>query len=334
MKAVGFTAPHPIDHPEALVDLELSDPAPGPRDLLVRVHAVSVNPVDVKVRAAAQPPEGHPRVLGFDAAGVVEAVGDAVEHFTPGDEVFYAGAIDRSGSNAELQVVDERVVGRKPRRLDFANAASLPLTSLTAWEILFDRLRVPSDAEQTLLVVNGAGGVGSILVQLARRLTKLRVVATASRPETKAWAERMGAHHVIDHHEPLHEGLRALGIEHAEWIAGLTASDRHHAALVEAIAPQGRIALIDDPKAFDIVPFKRKSVTVSWELMFTRSLYGTADLDAQHRILDEVSRLVDDRVVVPTTQRRIDRIDAAALREAHAAIESGKSIGKLVLARA
>ena len=332
MKAIGFSAPHPVDHPEALVEFEQPVPTPGARDVRVRVHAVSVNPVDVKVRASARPPA--PRVLGFDAAGVVDAIGSDVTLFAPGDEVWYAGAIDRPGSNAELQLVDERLVARKPRSLDFADAAALPLTAITAWELLFDRLAVPRSPAHTgtLLIVNGAGGVGSILTQLARRLTGLTVIATASRPESRAWAERMGAHHVIDHRQPLDQALAAIGIPQVERIAGLTGSEQHRAAFIEAIAPQGRISLIDDPSTFDIVPFKRKSVSLHWELMFTRSLFHTADAIEQHRLLAQVAALVDDGTLVHTATERLGPINAANLRAAHAKVEQGRSIGKTVLA--
>lgn len=334
MKAIGYFNPGPIAAPESLVDLERPEPSPGPRDLRVRVAAVSVNPVDTKVRTGAQPPPGEARILGWDAAGVVDAVGADVTLFRPGDEVFYAGAIGRPGTNAELHLVDERLVGRKPRTLDFTEAAALPLTALTAWELLFDRLRVPHGDKRaggTILVVNGAGGVGSILTQMARRLTGLTVVATASRPETVAWCQKMGAHRVIDHTRPLHEGLRAIGIPQVEYVAGLTATDRHAPAIVESLAPQGHLAIIDDPKVFDIVPFKRKSLTVSWELMFTRPLFTTADMVEQHRILNEVSSLVDDGVLRTTLTERAGRIDAATLRRVHALVESGRAIGKSVL---
>jgi zinc-binding alcohol dehydrogenase family protein len=335
MKAVGYYEPGAIDRDDALLDLELPKPDPKPRDLLVRVEAVSVNPVDVKVRTRDKPPPGQARILGWDAAGVVEAVGADVTLFRPGDEVFYAGARQRQGTNAEYHVVDERLVGPKPKSLDFVGAAALPLTSITAWELLFERLAVPHGGKRalgTLLVINGAGGVGSILIQLARRLTGLRVVATASRNETIAWARAMGAHDVIDHRGPLHEGLRALGVPQVEYVASLTASDRHHAALVEAIAPQGRIALIDDPKAFDVVPFKSKSVTVAWESMFTRSAFETADMAEQHRLLAEVSALADAGVLRTTLAERAGKIDAANLRQAHRKAESGSAIGKMVLA--
>lgn len=336
MKAVGFRAPHPIDHPESLVDLDVPDPTPGPRDLLVRVSAVSVNPVDYKIRASATPPADQPRILGWDAAGVVEAVGGAVTLFKKGDEVFYSGTIGRPGTNAELHVVDERLVGPKPKSLDFAQAASLPLTTVTAWELLFDRLGVrygEKTQRGTLLIVNGAGGVGAILTQLARRLTGLTVVATASRPETIAYAKEMGAHHVIDHRKPLHEELKTVGIPNVEYIAALTASDKHHAAFVEAIAPQGRIAIIDDPKSWDIVPFKRKSVTIAWELMYTRSIFETADMAEQHRALAEVSALVDAGVLRHTMTEKIEGITATTLKRAHAKLESGTAIGKTVLVR-
>ncbi|WP_207459671.1 zinc-binding alcohol dehydrogenase family protein [Azospirillum sp. SYSU D00513] len=335
MKAIGYHAPSPIASAESLVDLDLPVPALRPHDLLVKVEAISVNPVDVKLRAAAAPPNGEARILGFDAAGIVEAVGPAVTRFKKGDAVFYAGAIDRPGSNAEFQAVDERIVGPKPASLSFAEAAALPLTSLTAWELLFDRLRVPygqKTSEDAILIVNGAGGVGSILTQIARRLTGLTVIATASRPETVEWVRSMGAHHVIDHRKPLDEGLKEIGIPQVRYVAGLTATDKHQKAIVEALAPQGALALIDDPASFDIVPFKRKSLAVHWELMFTRSLFGTPDIAEQHRILAEVSALVDSGVLRTTMREEIGRIDAATLRRAHEAVESGRSIGKTVLA--
>ncbi|MDC0744736.1 zinc-binding alcohol dehydrogenase family protein [Polyangium mundeleinium] len=334
MKAVGTHQPLPITADHALVDVELPEPKATGRDLLVRVHAVSVNPVDVKIRASFKSEDGNPRVLGWDASGVVEAVGPDVTLFRPGDEVFYAGAIGRPGTNAEKHLVDERIVGRKPKSLDFAEAAALPLTAITAWELLFDRLGVPYGRKAqagSLLVINGAGGVGSILIQIARRLTGLTVIATASRPETKKWVLDMGAHHAIDHTQPLDAGLAALGIPNVEYVAGLTASDRHQEAIAKAVAPQGRVVLIDDPKSFDIVPFKRKSVTVGWELMFTRSIFQTNDMLEQHRLLEEVSALVDAGVLRTTLTERAGRIDAATLKKVHATIESGKAIGKSVL---
>jgi zinc-binding alcohol dehydrogenase family protein len=335
MKAIGYRTCLPATDEQSLIELDLPRPAPRPRDLLVSIRAVSVNPVDVKLRASARPPTGDARVLGFDAAGVVEAVGAEVSLFHPGDEVFYAGAIDRPGTNSELHIVDERIVGRKPRSLSFAQAAALPLTSITAWELLFDRLGVPYGAKTqvgAILIVNGAGGVGSILTQLARRLTGLTVITTASRPDSVAWSKQMGAHDVINHHHPLDEELKKIGIPEVQYVAGLTATDQHLPAIINALAPQGALAMIDDPKTLDIVPLKRKSLSAHWELMFTRSLYGTPDMVRQHRLLNEVADLVDDGVLRTTLKEEVGRITAANLRRVHASIESGKSTGKLVLA--
>ncbi|MET0314455.1 MAG: zinc-binding alcohol dehydrogenase family protein, partial [Hansschlegelia sp.] len=264
----------------------------------------------------------------------VQSVGAQATLFKPGDAVFYAGAIDRPGANSERHAVDERLVGPAPKTLTPQQAAALPLTSLTAWELLFDRLRVPygpTATDDAILIVNGAGGVGSILTQIARRLTGLTVIATASRPETEAWVREMGAHHVIDHRAPLHEGLRAIGIPQVRYVAGLTATERHRDAIVEALAPQGALAMIDDPEIFDVAPFKRKSLSVHWELMFTRSLFGTPDMAEQGRILTEISKLVDSGVLRSTFREDMGPINAANLRRAHAAQESARAIGKTVL---
>jgi NADPH2:quinone reductase len=334
MKAVGYRKSLPVSDDQSLIDVELPAPTPGPRDLRVKVEAVSVNPVDTKVRMRAQPPEGEVKVLGWDAAGTVEAVGSEVTLFKPGDAVFYAGSIARPGTNAEFHLVDERIVGAKPKSLSFTQAAALPLTAITAWELLFDRLGVAagksSDARH-LLVIGGAGGVGSILIQLARRLTGLTVVATASRPETRDWCLSLGAHHVIDHAKPLDEELKRLGMPAVELVAGLTQTEQHFPAIVEAIAPQGKFALIDDPKALDVSLLKRKSVSLHWEFMFTRAVFETADMIAQHRLLGDVAALVDDGVVRTTLGEEIGAINAANLRRAHGIVESGKARGKLVL---
>ena len=332
MKAVGFRQGGPLEREDSLIDIEVADPSPGPRDLLVRVHAVSVNPVDTKVRGGAKPAE-EPMVLGYDAAGVVEAVGADVTLFAPGDEVFYAGTIKRPGTNSELHVVDERIVGPKPRSFDFAQAAALPLTGLTAWELLFDRLRVSQGGGegQTILIVNGAGGVGSMLVQFARQLTKLRVIATASRPETIAWVKQMGAHDVIDHRKPLNEGLAAIGVKAVNFVASLAASEQHLPAYARIIAPQGCLAVIDDVKSFDIVALRQKSITVAWEGVFTRSIYETPDMIEQHRILSEIARLVDEGVLQGTMTRDLGPMSAASLKAAHELVETGASIGKVVL---
>jgi NADPH:quinone reductase len=335
MKAIGYRASLPISNPDSLIDVTLDTPVPTGRDLLVRVAAVSVNPVDVKLRANAAPTDGALRVLGFDAAGTVEAVGPDVTLFRPGDAVFYAGAVDRPGANSEHHVVDERIVGPKPKSLSAAEAAALPLTAITAWEMLFDRLGLTrgaaAEAGRSLLIVGGAGGVGSIAVQLARRLTGIRVIATASRPETAAWAREMGAHDVIDHSGSIPDQIRALGLSGVDCVFVTTGTDQHFTALAEIIAPQGRIGLIDDPSLIDVRLLKRKSVSLHWEMMFARSLFQTADMAAQHALLTEVSRLVDEGTLRTTLTETLGRIDAATLRRAHALIETGKARGKIVL---
>jgi zinc-binding alcohol dehydrogenase family protein len=334
MRAVAYRHSLPIDNPLALEDVELDRPEPTGRDLLVEIRAVSVNPVDSKVRHRVDP-AGTPKVLGFDAAGMVVAAGPDASLFKPGDAVFYAGSIARSGTNAQFHLVDERIVGTKPASLDFAAAAALPLTSITAWELLFDRLeikRAPIADDRTLLIVGGAGGVGSMAIQLARQLTSLTVIATASRPETKAWCLELGAHHVLDHSQQLKPQIEALGLAAPELVASLTATDQHQADIAELIAPQGRFGLIDDPAKFDLGLFKRKCVSVHWEFMFTRSLFDTPDIGEQHRLLNEVSRLVDSGVLRSTVTEVLGPIDAATLRRAHALIETGTARGKLVLA--
>jgi zinc-binding alcohol dehydrogenase family protein len=334
MKAVVYRKNLPLTDPDALLDGDLPASAPGPRDLRVAVRAISINPVDTKVRANTAPPAGEAKVLGWDAAGVVESIGRDVTLFKPGDEVFYAGSIARPGSYAELQLVDERIVGRRPASVSFAEAAALPLTSITAWELLFDRLGVaPGKAPDAgaLLIVGASGGVGSILTQLASRLTGLTVIATASRPETRDWCLKMGAHHVIDHRENFASQLKALGHPTVAYVASLTATSSHFESIVEILKPQGKLVLIDDPKVFDINPLKRKSVSVHWEFMFTRSLFETEDMIAQHRLLNEVAALVDAGVIRSTLAHPMGKIDAAHVRQAHALIESGKSHGKIVL---
>jgi zinc-binding alcohol dehydrogenase family protein len=333
MKAIGYYHCLPVTNPEALVALELPEPVPGPRDLLVEVHAISVNPVDTKIRLRAAPAAGAAKVLGWDVAGVVRAVGAEVTLFQPGDRVWYAGAIGRPGGNAERHLVDERIAGRMPASLDFARAAALPLTAITAWELLFERLHVARDggAGQALLIVGAGGGVGSILTQLAAKLTRLRVIGTASRPETAAWIRTLGAHDVIDHTKPLVAQLAALGVAGVDHVASLTHTDVHYPQLIEALIPQGRLALIDDPAALDVTQLKRKSLSLRWESMFTRSTFETPDMIEQHRLLDEVAALVDQGVLATTVAEHYGTIDAANLRRAHALIESGRSRGKIVL---
>jgi zinc-binding alcohol dehydrogenase family protein len=334
VKAIGYIQSLPPSDSKSLFDFEHPKPTPRSRDLLVAVRAVSVNPVDTKVRMRQQGSEAQPKILGYDCAGVVESVGHDVAFFKPGDEVFYAGAITRPGTNSEFHVVDERLVGHKPKSLSFAEAAALPLTSVTAWELLFDRLRVPLGKPQhagTLLVVGASGGVGSILVQLARRLTGLTVIGSASRPETQQWVLKNGAHHTVDHSKKLSEEVRKLGVQHVEFIISLTHTDQHFDEIVEIIAPQGAFALIDDPALIDVRKLKTKSASLHWESMFTRSTFQTTDMIEQHRILEQISTLVDEGLVHTTLGSTPGRITAENLRKAHAAIESNKSIGKIVL---
>lgn len=333
MKAIAYTQHGlPIDDPAALVDIDLPMPLPGPRDLLVQVQAVSVNPVDTKVRMNS--PVTAPRVLGWDAVGTVHAVGADVTLFKPGDEVFYAGAIDRPGSNSEYHLVDERIVGHKPRSLGVAEAAALPLTAITAWELLFERLGVPEGggAGQSLLVVGAAGGVGSVLVQLARKLTQLTVIGTASRADTAHWVKSLGAHHVINHGRPLAAELESAGLPKVSMAASLTHTDQHYLQIVAALQPQGRLALIDDPATLDAMPLKSKSISLHWELMFTRSLYQTPDMQRQHELLERVGALVDAGTLRSTANEHFGAINAANLRRAHALVQSHRARGKVVLA--
>ncbi|MBV8836501.1 MAG: zinc-binding alcohol dehydrogenase family protein [Alphaproteobacteria bacterium] len=333
MRAVGYRHSLPIDRPEALIDLEIGKPVPQGRDLLVQVKAVSVNPVDTKVRMRADPKGGEPKILGYDATGVVAATGPDVTLFSAGDEVWYAGSIIRPGTNSEFHLVDERIVGAKPRSLAFAAAAALPLTSITGWEMLFDRFVVPRGGGEgkALLIVGGAGGVGSITIQLARALTRLTVIATASRPETRDWCKTLGAHHVIDHSKPMPEQLKAIGHRFVDYVFGVTESGTHFDAICDVVAPQGKFGLIDDPKALDVAKLKGKSASLHWEAMFTRSTFQTADMDAQHRLLNEVAALVDNGTIRTTVAQNLGRITAENLRRAHAQIESGRTRGKIVL---
>ncbi|KQQ54973.1 NADPH:quinone reductase [Pseudomonas sp. Leaf127] len=334
MKAIAYYQPLPLDDAKALQDIELPEPVAGPRDLLVEVKAISVNPVDTKIRRNVAPQDGAAKVLGWDVAGVVVAVGSEVTLFQPGDKVFYAGDLTRPGGNSERHVVDERIVGHMPASLDFAHAAALPLTAITAWELLFERLQVAEGGapqEQTLLIVGAAGGVGSILTQLARQLTSMKVIGTASRPETAAWVRELGAHEVIDHSRPLQEELQRIGIKDVTHVASLTHTDQHLAHLVEVLRPQGKLALIDDPEHLDIKQLKRKSLSLHWEFMYTRSMFQTDDMIEQHHLLDRVARLIDAGTLKTTFGEHFGTINADNLRRAHALLESGKAKGKIVL---
>ncbi|MEL6372617.1 MAG: zinc-binding alcohol dehydrogenase family protein [Pseudomonadota bacterium] len=331
MRAIGYRESLPIDAPGALEDIEIERPTPGPQDLIVAVKAVSLNPVDTKVRMRAAPESGH-KVLGYDAAGIVEAVGADVTRFKPGDEVFYAGDITRSGTNSAFHAVDARIVGRKPASLNMTDAAALPLTSITAWELLFDsfKLREGAGEGDSLLVIGGAGGVGSILIQLARQLTGLHIIATASRPETRAWCEKMGAHALVDHRQPLDAQIDALGLA-PRYVAALTATDQHFDAIVSLIKPRGEIGMIDDPPNLDIMKIKQKALSFHIELMFTRSMFQTDDIGVQGALLDRVADLVDAGRIVSTATRNLGPLSAATLIEGHRLQESGTVIGKTVL---
>jgi len=334
MKAVGYRNAGPVSDSQALEDITLPVPVPTGRDIRVAVRAVSVNPVDTKIRRGVAPPPGEHKVVGWDAAGVVDAMGPEATLFKPGDEVFYAGSLDRPGTNSALHIVDERIVGRKPRNLNFAEAAALPLTAITAWEALFDRLKVTVPTPEgagSILVVGGAGGVGSIAIQILRQLTGLTIIATASRPETQAWVKEMGAHHVVDHRKPLNEEVRRLGLSAPGFVFSTTETDKHLDAIVDLMAPQGRFCLIDDPPPLDIMKLKRKSLSLHWELMFTRPLYGTADIEEQHRLLNRVSAMVEEGKIRTTMSAHFGAITAANLLKAHALIESGSARGKIVL---
>ncbi len=338
MKAVGLTHYLPIENPDSLIDVEIPHPGqPQGQDLLVRVEAISVNPVDTKLRAPRPGVEPAPRVLGFDAAGVVEAVGPDVTAFAPGDEVYYAGDVTRPGSNAQYQLVDERIVARKPATLDFVEAAALPLTTLTAWELMFQRMPLQFDGAhyrgQHLLVVAGAGGVGSIAIQLAKH-AGFTVIATASRTESQAWCRQMGADHVIDHRQPLQPQLAALGVEQVEVALNFASTDAYWQQLGELLAPQGHVGLIVEPTGELRIgdPYKAKCIGIHWEFMFARARFRTADMIEQHRILARTASLVDAGELRTTLTETLKPINAANLREAHRRLESGRTVGKLALA--
>ncbi|HEY0562076.1 MAG TPA: zinc-binding alcohol dehydrogenase family protein [Methylophilus sp.] len=336
MKAVGLTHYLPIDNPQSLMDLTLAMPEVSGRDLLVRVQAISVNPVDTKVRKPKEMVENPPRILGWDAAGEVVKVGPECTLFKVGDAVFYAGELNRPGSNAQYQLVDERIVGHKPTSLNDAQAAALPLTALTAWESLFERLQIaPSPAEnsgKSLLIIGGAGGVGSIAIQLASKLAGLTVIATASRPETEQWVRDLGAHHVINHKQDLLPQMANIGCTEVDYIFCCNDTDAYFPVMAALIKPQGRIcSIVETVKPVDLNLLKTKSATFVWELMYTRAMFKTDDMIEQHHILNQVAKLVDAGLLTTTLQQTISPINAANLRLAHAQLESGTSIGKVVL---
>lgn len=332
MKAVGYWECGTIDRNDALLDITLPDPVLGPNDVLVAVYGIGVNPVDTKIRTRRGPLEGEFAIIGWDAAGVVLSVGENVHDFKEGDEVWYAGELNRHGCNAQYQAVDARLVSRKPRSLSFADAAAMPLTFLTAWELLFERLHLSHDEQATLLITGAAGGVGSALLQLAKRCPNVTTIATASRTETQRWVKQMGADIVINHHEPLAPQLAKHNIKQVSHVASLTHTDQHFEALVELLAPFGHFALIDDPqRALDIKLLKQKSIALVWEFMFTHSLFKTADMHRQGQILREIAELTDAGQLISTRAAHFGELSAENLKHAHVLLESNQSIGKIVL---
>lgn len=335
MKAVGLKQYLPIENENSLLDVEIPKPTAKGRDLLVEVKAISVNPVDFKVRAPKDKVESEPKILGWDAAGVVVEVGDEVTEFKPEDEVYYAGDITRPGSNSEFQLIDEPIVGRKPQNLDFARAAAFPLTSITAWEALFERLNIDkkgADAGKSILIVNGAGGVGSIAIQLAK-LAKLKVIATASRDETTAWCQKMGADEVVNHRHDLAEEIEKIGYKNVDYILCLSHTDGHWQAMTKAVKPQGTICcIVDNERPLAMDTLKSKSASLVWEFMFTRSMYQTEDMAEQSKLLSELSQLIEDGVIVSTCNDVVKPINAQNLRDVHQRLEKGRTIGKIALA--
>ena len=338
MKAVGYLKSLPISDADSLLDIELPQPVAAGHDLLVAVKSIAVNPVDTKIRARMVNEDGSHKVIGWDAVGEVVAVGEQVTLFQPGDQVYYAGALMRQGSNAEYQLVDERLVGNKPKSLSNAEAAALPLTTITAWELLFERLAIVQQSagstektDEVILVVGAAGGVGSILIQLAKALTGATVIATASRESSSQWVKELGADYVVDHSKPMPAQIAALGISPVTHIASLNATDSYFASYAELLAPFGKIALIDDPGTLDVSVLKPKSQSLHWEFMYTRSMFETADMIEQHHLLNRVADLLDQGLVKTTVGKQMGVINATNLKAAHAELESGKSIGKIVL---
>lgn len=334
MKAIGLTRYLPIDDPESLFDFETDKPEPAGGDLLVAVKAIAVNPVDTKVRAPKDTIEAAPKILGWDAAGVVEAVGPDVTLFAPGDEVYYAGDITRPGTNEEFQLVDERIVAAKPTTLDFAASAALPLTSITAYEAFFDRLGVDVDGTNTgesLLIIGGAGGVGSIGIQLAK-IAGLNVIATASRPESSEWVRELGADHVVNHYEPLRPQVESLGLKYVDHIAIFNNTDAHWGSVTDLIRPQGKIvSIVENAEPLNQAVMKTKSATLVWEFMFTRSMFQTPDVKRQHDLLTQVAGWIDEGRIRDTASEVVSPINAKNLRAAHKSLEAGRSIGKIVL---
>ncbi len=333
MRAVGLYRYLPISDPESLIDVEIPRPTPQDHDLLVRVLSISVNPVDTKIRRPKDRVENEPKILGWDVAGIVEETGPETTLFKKGDPVFYAGSVTRQGANSEYHLVDERIVGRKPKSLSYPEAAALPLTSLTAWEALFDRLGIPETGNDktTLLIIGAAGGVGSIAIQLAKRVG-LTVIGTASRPESTKWIKDRGADYVINHYKEFVTQLKQIGLEYVDYILCLNRTDLHWDNMAQSIKPQGKICSIyETDEKLNLYPLFNKSVTFVWELMFTRAMFGTPDMIKQHEILNKISEMIDSNVLETTVNEILSPINAKNLRKAHAMLEEGKTIGKIVL---
>ena len=331
MKAIAYKNPSIKLDSYSLEDINLPKPVPNGRDILVKIEAVSVNPVDTKIRSREKPTIGEYRILGWDAAGVVDSIGNEVSFFSPGDKVWYAGAINRQGTDAEYHLVDERIVSHMPTSLDFSEAAALPLTSITAWELLFDRFQLSKKSKGKLLIIGAGGGVGSILIQLAKKLTNLTVIASASRVETKEWVTSLGADFTIDHHTSIVSGMNQIGINNVNYIAGLTKTKNHFSEISEIITPQGHLGVIDDLSDCDLMQLKRKSISIHWEFMFTRSLFTTDDMIQQHEILSKVAKMVDEGDIKSTMTLHMGKINSTNLINAHRISESGKGKGKIVL---
>lgn len=339
IKAIGYKDNFAIDNEQALQDITLEKPTATGHDILVEVKAISVNPVDYKIRQSRPAPDGEYAVIGWDAAGIVTAVGDEVSLFSVGDKVYYAGDLTRSGSNAEYQLVDERIVGHMPSSLSFAEAAALPLTTITAWEMLFERLQIPvSDSSSgesandvSVLVIGAAGGVGSILTQLLKTRTSATIIGTASRDESVQWLKDLGADHVINHRNPLFDELQQTGINEVDYVISLNNTDEHYEEIIKCLKPQGKLGLIDDPKSLDANALKTKCLSLHWEFMFTRSMFHTPDMLEQHRLLNDVAKLIDAGDIKTTVAHNLGIITAEHVRHAHQMLENQQAHGKIVL---
>jgi zinc-binding alcohol dehydrogenase family protein len=333
MKAIGFKTSHDINENESLIEIEIDKPLAQEYDIVVKVNAVSMNPVDTKVRAKAAKNTvlEDAKILGYDAVGIIESMGEKVSNFKIGDRVYYAGDITRNGSNAQFQVVDSRIVAIAPSSLNDTQAAVFPLTSLTAWEALFDRLNVNKSEKKTILIIGGAGGVGSIATQIAKAQTNLTVISTASREETRTWAKTMGADYVANHRD-LVNSVRKLGFQTVDYIFNVADTRGHWDSMGELITPQGKIcSIVEFDGTLDFSVLKSKSATFVWEFMFTRSMYTTKDIQEQHNILKQMALLIDEGKIKTTLTHTIEGFNTESIKEAHALVESGKTIGKVAI---